>query len=48
MGTGCWRLRCTHCRFRSSTSGRTLAESMAETHETATGHTVDVCRERPR
>jgi hypothetical protein len=45
MPTSGWRLCCRHCTFESATSGRDLAESMASTHEDATGHDVAVERQ---
>ncbi|MFC5970099.1 hypothetical protein ACFPYI_02030 [Halomarina salina] len=45
MPTSGWRLSCTHCAFESATSGRDLAESMASTHESATGHSVSICQQ---
>ncbi|MWG36356.1 hypothetical protein [Halomarina oriensis] len=47
MPTNGWRLSCTDCSFESATSGRDLAESMASTHRSSTGHDVEISEQTP-
>ncbi|MFC7156695.1 hypothetical protein ACFQPA_14725 [Halomarina halobia] len=41
-----WAVRCTVCDFRGRAPTRALANRLAEIHQSASGHDVDVARDR--